>query len=76
MIYDRCWTVIIFVINVAIILIDRRHSGVLPVLFKPSDLMDLFITFANDIEIYGADSRNKTRSTPNILLLNLLGRDP
>ena len=31
---DRYWTLIIFVINVAIILIDRRHSGVLPILLK------------------------------------------
>ena len=34
MTYDRNWTIIIFVIYVAIILIDRRHSGVLPVLLK------------------------------------------
>ena len=72
MIYDRYWTIIIFVINVAIILIDRRRSGVLPVLLKTSDLKDLFITFANDIEIYGADSLNKTRSIPNISLLDLV----
>ena len=38
MIYHRCWTIIIFVINVAIILIDRRHSGVLPVLLKGTRL--------------------------------------
>ena len=72
---DRYWAMIIFVINVAIILIDRRHSGVLPILLKDSRLKG-FITFANDIEIYGADSFNKTMSIPNISLLDLLGRDP
>ena len=35
---DRYWTIIIFVINVAIIFIDRRHSGVLPILLKDSRL--------------------------------------
>ena len=38
MIYHRYWTIIIFVINVAIILIDRRHSGDLPVLLKGTGL--------------------------------------
>ena len=59
MTYDRNWTIIIFVIYVAIILINRRHSGVLPVLLKDTDVRDLFITFAKDIEIYGADFLNK-----------------
>ena len=76
MIDDRYWTIIIFVINVAIILMDRRHSGVLPVVPKTPDLRDLLITFANDMKIYGADSLNKTRSIPNISLLDLLGGDP
>ena len=35
---DRYWTIIIFVINVAIILTDRRQSGVLPVLLKDTRL--------------------------------------
>ena len=39
MTYDRYWTVIIFVINVTIILIDKRQSGVLPVLLKDTRLM-------------------------------------
>ena len=43
---------------------------------KTPDSRDLFITFANDIEIYGADTFNKTMSIPNISLLDLLGRDP
>ena len=43
---------------------------------KTSDLKDLYITIANDIEIYGADYLNKTRSIPNISLLDSLGRDP
>ena len=54
MIYDRYWTMIIFVINVAITFIDRLQSGVLPVLLKNSRLKGFFITFANDIAIYGA----------------------
>ena len=33
-------------------------------------LRDLFITFVNDFEIYGADSLNKTRSMPSISLLD------
>ena len=40
MIYGRCWTIIIFVINVTIVLIHRRHSGVLPVLLKDTRLRD------------------------------------
>ena len=74
MIYDRYWPIIVFVINIAIIHIDRL------VFFQPgaktSDLRDLYITIANDIEIYGADYLNKTRSIPNISLLDSLGRDP
>ena len=50
---DRYWTIIISVINVAIILIDRRHPGVLSILPRYTRLRDLFITFANDIGIYG-----------------------
>ena len=38
MIYDIYCTIIICVINVAIILIDRRHSGVLTVLLKDTRL--------------------------------------
>ena len=77
MIYDRYWTIIIFVINVVIILKDRHHSSVLPVLVKDTRLKGfIYHQFANDIEIYGADSLNKTRSTPNLPLLDLLGRYP
>ena len=70
---------IIFVINVAIILIDRRHSGVLPVLLKDTRLKGFVYHICQwenlPIEIYGADSLNKTRSIPNISLVDLLGRD-
>ena len=75
MIYDRYWAIISFVINVAIILINRRHSGVLPVLLKDTRLKGL-ITFANDIEIYRDDSLYETRSMPNISLLDLFVRYP
>ena len=43
---------------------------------KAPDLRDLFIKFPNGIELYGVDYLNKTRSMPNISLLDLLGRDP
>ena len=77
MIYDRYWTIIIFVINVAII--DRRHSGVLPVLLKGIKGFIYYICQWENlpIEIYGADSLNKTRSTiPNVSSVDLLGGDP
>ena len=61
MIYDRYWTIIIFVINVATILIDTRHSGVLPVLLKDTQLKGFiyYICLWENlpIEIYGADSQ-------------------
>ena len=76
MIYDRYWTIIIFVINVTIIILNGVTLAFFQSCSKTPDLRDLFITFANDIEIYGADSLNKTRPIPNISSLNLLGRDP
>ena len=78
MIYDIYWTIMIFVINVAIILIDRRHSGVLPVLLKDTQIKGCiyYICLWENLPtgIYGAD--NKTRSSSNISSVGLLGRDP
>ena len=80
MIYDRYWMMIIFVINVAIILIDRRHSGVLPVLLKDNRLQGFIYYICQwenlPLKIYGADFLHKTRSIPNISLVDLLRRDP
>ena len=43
---------------------------------KTPDLRALFITFANDAEIYGTDYLIKMRSIPNTSLMGLLVRDP
>ena len=80
MIYDRYWTIIIFVINVVIILIDSRDSGVLPVLLKDTQLKGFIYHICLwenlPIEICGADSLNQTRAISNISSVGLLGRDP
>ena len=80
MIYDRYWTIIIFVINVAFILIHRRHSGVLPVLLRDNRFKGFIYHICQwknlPIEIHGADFLHETKSIDNISLVDLLGRDP
>ena len=76
MIYHRYWTIIIFVINVAIILMDRRNSGVLPFLLKGTRLKGFIITFGNDIEYMGLILSIKRGPCPIYQFLDLLGRDP
>ena len=72
MIYDKYWTIIIFAIIVDIILIDRSHSDVLPVLLKDTRLKGFIYHICLwenlPIEIYVADSLNKSKSIPNISL--------
>ena len=76
MIYNRYWTIVIFVINVAIILIDRCHSGVLLILLKDTRLKGFIYHICQwYINIRGWFSK-KTRSISNIWLLDLLGRNP
>ena len=75
---DQYYTVIIFVIDVAIICKNRPNSGILPVLFEDTHTRTLegillMMTFADEWEIFVADSFNITTSIPNIPLLDLLG---
>ena len=63
---DRYWTIIIFVINVAIILIDRRHSVVLPFLLNDTRLREFIY------HICQCQCQVHTQYT----IIALLGRDP
>ena len=70
---NRYWTVIVFVIDVTIIFKIGDTLSFFQSCSNTPDSWDLFMTLANDSEIYGADSLNNATSIPRISLFDFLG---